>query len=139
MFKQRSTVLIRRVESPGPHNIAGVSHRATQIAYTGKGLVQHLKVLVTMDQNQVVKTVYKITDSLLKRLLVLPCHEDVPDARNHQRSETLLPRLFEQGKQLKTEFLASEGKQFRHEHIWLEPRKGLQKHGPAKRLGFLNA
>src|SRR5260370_5767276 len=121
-------------------NVAGVGHGATQIGHSRERFIELQELFISVDQNEIVKTIHETTDSLLVLFLVLSCHQNVSDTGNDQRPFGLLAvGALQQREQLKAEVLPSERKQFGHEHIRLEFTKRLAQQCPANRPGFLQA
>src|ERR1700687_5806861 len=63
-------------------NVAGIGHRATQIGHSRERFIELQELFISVNQNEIVKTIHETADSPLVLFLVLSCHQDVSDAGN---------------------------------------------------------
>src|SRR6267378_4260895 len=63
-------------------NVPGIGHGATQIVHSRERFIELQELLISVDQNEIVKTIHETADSLLVLFLVLSCHQDVSDTGN---------------------------------------------------------
>src|SRR6202171_2903008 len=63
-------------------NVAGIGHRATQIGHSRERFIKLQELFISVNQNEIVKTIHETTASLLVLFLVLSCHQDISNTGN---------------------------------------------------------
>ena len=116
-------------------DIAGVGHRAGELADLRKGLVETLKSGIGVDEDQVEVTVGRRDGKLFERFRIALLDKDVAQAADDlQRAigrGSLRASRFEQRQDLAGEGQSAKREELDEEDLWCDPSQELVQHRPS--------